>query len=87
MALIAATLPIGAISAAAETSITNVNSTINSPTVTENVYQTPPNVVVLPPGSESVLLTGPSTTINGASFDVDVALTVLPQSDRPKVYH
>lgn len=75
MALIAATLPIGAISAAAETSITNVNSTINSPTVTENVYQTPPNVVVLPPGSESVLVTGPSTTINGASFDVDVALT------------
>lgn len=74
-ALIAAMLPIGAISAAAETSITSVNSTISSPTVSENVYQTPPNVVVLPPGSESVLVTGPSTTINGSLFDVDVALT------------
>ncbi|MZQ86569.1 amidase [Paenibacillus sp. 5J-6] len=74
-ALIAATLPIGAFSAAAETSIPNINSTVSSSTVTENVYQTPPNVIILPPGSESVLVTGPSTTISGAQFDVNVALT------------
>ncbi|MDU0205557.1 amidase family protein [Paenibacillus sp. PFR10] len=74
-ALIAATLPLGALSAAAETSISSVDSPNSSSTVTETVYQTAPNVVVLPPGSESVLLTGPSTTISGALFDVDVALT------------
>ncbi|NOU93734.1 amidase [Paenibacillus sp. LMG 31456] len=73
-ALFAGILPISSASAASSTS-TGESAPVKALSVTESVYRSTPNLVVLEAGSASVVVTGPSTTIDGASFQVDIALS------------
>ncbi|WP_020618276.1 amidase family protein [Paenibacillus daejeonensis] len=74
-AMLVGTLPAAALSASAETTTPPPAQQSDLPDTPDTAEAAAPNVVIVPAGSESVLVTGPATTKQGATFHADVALS------------